>query len=197
MTEQPIALWLTSIQQQVHERITQYINHAELPAPLAGAVHHATLNGGKRIRPALVYAAYASCGGQQVEADDIHRAAVAVELLHCYSLVHDDMPCMDDDALRRGQPTCHIIYGDATALLVGDVLQSLSFEVLTAITNTQMAAALLQLFAPRARRMDAGQMRDINAETCAVSQAELAQIHVDKTGALIEASVLMGATCAD
>ena len=135
--------------------------------------------------------------------DMCRRAALAVELLHTYSLVHDDLPCMDDDELRRGQPTCHIAFDEAAALLAGDVLQTLAFEVLTAEMPTfapfdaNIASQLLAVFAPRARRMVSGQMLDLNAEAKEdVSQRELEAIHRDKTGALIEAAMLMGGICA-
>jgi len=135
--------------------------------------------------------------------DMCRRAALTVELLHTYSLVHDDLPCMDDDELRRGQPTCHIVFDEATALLAGDVLQTLAFEVLTAELPTfapfdsNIASQLLAVFAPRARRMVSGQMLDLNAEARTnISQEELEDIHRDKTGALIEAAMLMGGICA-
>ncbi|OLF35658.1 MULTISPECIES: polyprenyl synthetase family protein [unclassified Psychrobacter] len=135
--------------------------------------------------------------------DMCRRATLAVELLHTYSLVHDDLPCMDDDELRRGQPTCHIVFDEATALLAGDVLQTLAFEVLTAELPTfapfdsDIASQLLAVFAPRARRMVSGQMLDLNAEARTnISQEELEAIHRDKTGALIEAAMLMGGICA-
>ena len=131
------------------------------------------------------------------------RAALAVELLHTYSLVHDDLPCMDDDELRRGQPTAHIVFEESTALLAGDVLQTLAFEVLTAELPTfapfdsAIASQLIAIFAPRARRMVSGQMLDLNAEaTTGISQSDLEAIHRDKTGALIEAAMLMGGICA-
>ena len=135
--------------------------------------------------------------------DMCRRAALAVELLHTYSLVHDDLPCMDDDELRRGQPTCHIAFDEATALLAGDVLQTLAFEVLTAEMPTfahfdsDIASQLFAVFAPRARRMVSGQMLDLNAEaTNDIVQDDLEAIHRDKTGALIEAAMLMGGICA-
>ncbi len=135
--------------------------------------------------------------------DMARRAALAVELLHTYSLVHDDLPCMDDDELRRGQPTAHIVFAESTALLAGDVLQTLAFEVLTAELPTfapydsAIASQLIAIFAPRARRMVSGQMLDLNAEASAnISQSELEAIHRDKTGALIEAAMLMGGICA-
>lgn len=139
----------------------------------------------------------------EVHYDMCRRAALAVELLHTYSLVHDDLPCMDDDGLRRGQPTCHIVFGEAAALLAGDVLQTLAFEVLTAEIATfvpfdaDIASALTAVFAPRARRMVSGQMLDLNAEASTdISQSDLEAIHRDKTGALIEAAMLMGGICA-
>ncbi|MFT5096554.1 MAG: farnesyl diphosphate synthase [Psychrobacter okhotskensis] len=135
--------------------------------------------------------------------DMSRRAALAVELLHTYSLVHDDLPCMDDDELRRGQPTAHIAFDEATALLAGDVLQTLAFEVLTAEMPTfapfdaNIASQLMAIFAPRARRMVSGQMLDLNAEASAnIAQDDLEAIHRDKTGALIEAAMLMGGICA-
>ncbi len=138
-----------------------------------------------------------------VHYDMCRRAMLAVELLHTYSLVHDDLPSMDDDALRRGQPTAHIVFGEAAALLAGDVLQTLAFEVLTAEIPTfapfdaDIASKLLAIFAPRARRMVAGQMLDLNAEASARITCEaLEAIHRDKTGALIEAAMLMGGICA-
>ena len=135
--------------------------------------------------------------------DMARRAALAVELLHTYSLVHDDLPCMDDDELRRGQPTAHIVFEESTALLAGDVLQTLAFEVLTAEMPTfapfdsAIASQLIAIFAPRARRMVSGQMLDLNAEaSTGISQSDLEAIHRDKTGALIEAAMLMGGICA-
>lgn len=135
--------------------------------------------------------------------DMCRRAALAVELLHTYSLVHDDLPCMDDDDLRRGQPTAHIVFDEATALLAGDVLQTLAFEVLTAEIPTfapfdaEISSKLSAVFAPRARRMVSGQMLDLNAEASShITQADLESIHRDKTGALIEAAMLMGGICA-
>ena len=135
--------------------------------------------------------------------DMCRRAALAAELLHTYSLVHDDLPCMDDDDLRRGQPTAHIVFEESTALLAGDVLQTLAFEVLTAEMPTfapfdsAIASQLIAIFAPRARRMVSGQMLDLNAEaTTGITQSDLEAIHRDKTGALIEAAMLMGGICA-
>jgi farnesyl diphosphate synthase len=119
---------LAAARARVQADLTHVLDHAHLPEPLQAAVRHAVLLGGKRVRPALVYAACEAVGCPVNAA--ARRAAVAVELIHCYSLVHDDLPCMDDDALRRGLPTCHVRYGEATALLAGDLLQSLAFLVL-------------------------------------------------------------------
>lgn len=188
---------------QINTDIASFLACIDLPDNLKQAVQYATLNGGKRVRPALVYTAYHTCNdSKNCLNDDARRCAMAVELLHCYSLVHDDLPCMDDDELRRGVPTCHIAHGEAVALLAGDVLQTLAFEALTSeiagFKPSHITSPLLAIFAPRARRMVAGQMRDLNAENKAngISQIQLEKIHTDKTGALIEASVLMGAMCA-
>lgn len=167
-----------------------------LPSKLDEACRYAMTAGGKRLRPLLVACAFADVGG--ADSDMMRRACLAVELLHGYSLVHDDLPCMDDDELRRGQPTCHVAFGEGVALLAGDVLQSLAFEVLGMpmphlMGDKAVSAELLALFAPRARRMVAGQMRDVLGEGQTLDQAQLELIHADKTGALIEASVLMGA----
>lgn len=176
-----------------------------LPTELDRACRYSLDAGGKRLRPLLVMTAFVAFGGLRLYSSYsgmARRAAVAVELLHCYSLIHDDLPCMDDDVLRRGRPTCHIEFGEDVALLAGDALQSLSFESLSLTTETLRAddlvlsARLSEIFAPRARRMVAGQMRDVLGENKTLSQAELEKIHTDKTGALIEAALLMGAVCA-
>ena len=159
-------------------------------------------NGGKRVRPLLVAATYATLSASaqpHTLSGDVRRAMMAVECLHGYSLVHDDLPCMDDDALRRGRATTHIAYGEAAALLAGDVLQTLAFEAFSHVffgEDCQYATALSAVFAPRARRMVMGQMLDVNGEAQQLTQSALEAIHRDKTGALIEASVLMGAICA-
>lgn len=175
--------------------LTCVFDEVALPKVLDEACRYAMSAGGKRVRPLLVACAFADVGG--VDIDAMRRACLAVELLHGYSLVHDDLPCMDDDELRRGKPTCHVVFGEDVALLAGDVLQSLAFEVLTmdlpSMQAVTQAQKLLTAFAPRARRMVAGQMNDILGEGQVLSQDGLQAIHVDKTGALIEASVLMGA----
>lgn len=196
---------------QLSADIQTLLNHAKMPSPLSDACHYAMMGEGKRVRPLLVASAYhtvidnqsnANQDANHADYDACRRAMLAVEFLHTYSLIHDDLPCMDDDDLRRGRPTCHIKFGEATAMLAGDVLQTLAFEALTAdlegfapITDKQ-SAALSAVFSPRARRMVSGQMLDLNAENKSVSQSELEAIHRDKTGALIEAAVLMGGICA-
>lgn len=176
------------------------ITTASLPKILDEACRYSIDAGGKRLRPLLVMAGFLAVGGVG-DIDMARRSAVAVELLHGYSLIHDDLPCMDDDELRRGKPTCHIVFGEGVALLAGDVLQSLAFESLTMDTpafspaNLHLGGRLSQLFATRARRMVAGQMKDVLGENQTLTQAELQSIHKDKTGALIEASLLMGAVC--
>lgn len=189
-------------QTHLEQQLDQLFKQANLPKPLAQAASYAMANGGKRVRPMLALATFLTISNQSdLSKDDemIQKSILAVELIHGYSLVHDDLPCMDDDDLRRGKPTCHKVYGEATALLAGDVLQSLAFEVLS--TNLpkdkqQIAFSLIQILAPRARRMVSGQQLDLNGENQTLSQTELERIHQDKTGALIEASVLMGAVCA-
>jgi farnesyl diphosphate synthase len=192
---------LAAARARVQADLTHVLDHAHLPEPLQAAVRHAVLLGGKRVRPALVYAACEAVGCSINAA--ARRAAVAVELIHCYSLVHDDLPCMDDDALRRGLPTCHVRYGEATALLAGDLLQSLAFEVLSSavfapecdspVTDLVQSARQLAVLAQRSGRMVVGQVLDLQAEGRAVDEAALEQIHVNKTGALIDAAIQMGA----
>lgn len=179
--------------------LSAVIATAKLPPILDEACRYSISAGGKRLRPMLVLAGFLAVGGTDIEM--ARRSAVAVELLHGYSLIHDDLPCMDDDELRRGKPTCHIVFGEGVALLAGDVLQSLAFEALTmtlpnfAPAKLNISGQLAQIFTTRARRMVAGQMLDVLGENQALNQAELEKIHRDKTGALIEASLLMGAVC--
>lgn len=192
---------------QLESDITAYLQACKLPSPLHEASLYAMTNGGKRVRPLLIAATFATVKTDSSLANpshqlsnDVRRAMMAVECLHGYSLVHDDLPCMDDDALRRGRPTTHIAYGEAAAMLAGDVLQTLAFEALTHAyfgEHSEFATPLSATFAPRARRMVMGQMLDLNGEHQQLSQTELEAIHRDKTGALIEASVLMGAICAN
>lgn len=187
------------------------LTQASLPEPLNAACRYAMSNGGKRVRPLLALSTFLmliQTGDHKNHKNNLTkklqmvcRAMMAVELIHSYSLIHDDLPCMDDDALRRGQPTCHIVYGEDVALLAGDALQSIAFEVLSeyyeeAPADEAVAHRLTQILSTRARRMVSGQMLDIKGENQILTQDELEAIHRDKTGALIEASVMMGAVCA-
>ena len=169
------------------------------PAELHHAMRYAVLGGGKRLRPLLVYAAAHALGTDSVALD---AAACAVELIHAYSLVHDDLPAMDDDALRRGQPTCHIVYGEAMAILAGDALQALAFEILADDMARQLDAATVVAMlhalgrACGAEGMAGGQALDLAAVGRKLSLAELEHMHACKTGALIRASVRLGALIA-
>jgi farnesyl diphosphate synthase len=169
---------------------------AQAPARLHEAMRYVTLDGGKRVRASLVYAA-----GQAVGAPDaaLDVPACAVELIHAYSLVHDDLPCMDDDDLRRGKPTCHKAYDEATALLAGDALQSLAFEILArdpALTigpARRLHMIMLLAAAAGSHGMAGGQAIDLASGGKTLTLAQLEDMHLRKTGALIRAAVLLGA----
>ena len=176
------------------------------PAALVDAMRYAVLDGGKRLRPLLVMAAWeavsAQDSGQPPHHESALRAACAVELIHAYSLVHDDMPCMDNDVLRRGKPTVHVQFGEASALLAGDALQALAFELLTpddATLCTQRQATLCRLLARAAGSggMAGGQAIDLASVGLALTENQLRDMHRLKTGALLQASVMMGAACGD
>ena len=162
---------------------------------LADAVEYALTGAGKRLRPALVLATCEALGGDAGDDGLAMRFAVSMEMVHTYSLVHDDLPCMDDDDLRRGRPTVHKAFDDATATLVGDGLQSLAFRHLLAVADPR-AAALAGLLADGAWRMVVGQALDIAAEGRKLSEAEVLELMANKTGALIAASVAGGAIAA-
>jgi farnesyl diphosphate synthase len=166
---------------------------SEPPRTLHDAMRYAVLGGGKRVRALLTYAAGELAGA---DATDVDAAAAAVELIHAYSLVHDDLPCMDDDVLRRGKPTCHVAFGEAVALLAGDALQSAAFEVL-AQAGAGDAPRQLALLAHAAgsRGMAGGQAIDLAAVGTTLGLTELERMHQLKTGALIRASVRLGAGC--
>ena len=173
------------------------------PADLHHAMRYAVLDGGKRLRPLLVWAAFeAVCSAPTSGADSAPmRAACAVELIHAYSLVHDDMPCMDNDVLRRGKPTVHVQFGQAGALLAGDALQTLAFEVLTPLDGSVDPAVQARLCGILARAsgrvgMAGGQSIDLSSVGQALSEDSLRHMHQLKTGALLQASVMMGAACA-
>ena len=163
------------------------------PAALHRAMRYAVLGGGKRIRPLLAYAAAHAFGEDGAQLDG---AACAVELIHAYSLVHDDLPAMDDDALRRGQPTCHIVFGEAMAILAGDALQALAFEILSNDPGDPAVGMEKQRVLGRAcaaECMAGGQALDLAAVGQSLTLAELEHMHACKTGALIRASVRLGA----
>lgn len=167
---------------------------------LLQAMRYCTLNGGKRLRPILVYVTGSSLG-QSVE--NLDMAAAAVECIHCYSLIHDDLPAMDDDKLRRGKPTCHLAFDEATAILAGDALQTLAFSCLSHFENTNITPKsqlkMIQhlAFASGAQGMVAGQSLDLQAEGKTISTQALETIHNLKTGALFKASILLGAYAAN
>ena len=163
-----------------------------VPPRLADAMRYAVLGGGKRIRPRLVYASGRLAGARTEVLD---HAAAAVELIHAYSLIHDDLPAMDDDDLRRGRPTVHVAFDEATAILAGDALQSLAFEA-TSADGVDAAVSLrwvrLLARAAGAEGMVGGQVLDLDGETRRLDAAELEQLHRKKTGALLHAAVVMG-----
>jgi farnesyl diphosphate synthase len=170
---------------------------ADAPASLGAAMRYAVLDGGKRLRPLLVCAASDAVGGDPAAA---MRAACAVELIHAYSLVHDDLPSMDNDVLRRGKPTVHVAFGEACALLAGDALQALAFELLTPDDGSvapPVQARLCRLLALAAGHagMAGGQAIDLASVARRLSRDELQHMHRLKTGALLQGSVLMGAAC--
>ena len=192
----PFAQWMKTVQADMEHALAAYLpSVAETPARLHEAMHYATLDGGKRVRPLLVFAAGELFGAAPLA---LARAAAAVEMIHAYSLVHDDMPCMDDDALRRGKPTVHVKYDEATALLVGDALQAQAFLVLSegdGDASRQLAMVRLLARASGSIGMCGGQAIDLASVGIALSQPELEQMHRLKTGALLRAAVMLGAWC--
>ena len=167
------------------------------PQRLHQAMRYAVLDGGKRVRPLLAFAAAELVGAELSRAQ---YAAASVELIHAYSLVHDDMPCMDDDVLRRGKPTCHVQYDEATALLVGDSLQTLAFQLLAEHRLSDDAQRQLEMIkllalASGSRGMAGGQAIDLASVGKSLSVPELEFMHIHKTGALIRAAILLGAHC--
>ena len=189
-TEAPFARWA----QRVEAVLEQTLPTAETaPQRLHAAMRHATLGGGKRIRPLLVYAAGSLFGTDERWLD---APATAVEMIHAYSLVHDDLPAMDDDALRRGKPTLHVAFDEATAILAGDALQTQAFSLLAeAPVSAELRVAWLRSLASASgvSGMCGGQALDVDATGQLQSLAQLERMHALKTGALIRASVRMGA----
>ena len=186
--------FLQQCQQRVDQRLESALDAEIASATLLEAMRYACLGGGKRIRPVLAYGSALAVGGDLAAADN---AAAAIELIHSYSLVHDDLPAMDDDDLRRGKPTLHKTFDEATAILVGDALQSLAFQILSSDSDTLGAnkrLAMVQLLsqAAGATGMVGGQSLDFEAVGAKLSIQQLEQMHSLKTGALIRCSVLLG-----
>ena len=193
--------WMNPQLLQVEQALMQWTD-PEAPAGLGQAMRYAVLDGGKRLRPLLVLAAAQAVGGDPASSGSAAlRSACAIELIHAYSLVHDDMPCMDNDVLRRGKPTVHVKFGEAQALLAGDALQALAFELITpddgsVLPLVQAALAGLLSRAAGYQGMAGGQAIDLASVGLALSEAQLRQMHRLKTGALLLCSVQMGAVCA-
>ena len=187
-------VWTGERQRRIEDVLEHALPRADaLPAGLHEAMRYAVLGGGKRVRPLLAYAAGEFAGA---DPDVVDIPAAAVELIHAYSLVHDDLPCMDNDTLRRGKPTCHVAFGEATALLAGDALQSLAFALLgnSAMRESGTACATLAV-ASGAPGMAGGQAIDLASSGTALSLEELQTMHRMKTGELIRAAVELGAAC--
>ena len=189
---------LQAAQERIQQDLTTALDAFDLPEPLKSAVYHTVMLGGKRVRPALCYAVASMEQNPNYAA--ARRAAVAVEFIHCYSLAHDDLPCMDNDLLRRGQPTCHVAYGEDTALLAGDILQSIAFEILGSrlfdqqhTVDASIVLRQIQILATASSKMVCGQVLDLQAEGKGIDQEQLENIHRNKTGALIQAALMMGA----
>ena len=187
--------WMKTVQAASENDLSGFLPAATtIPTKLHAAMRYALLGGGKRVRPLLVYAAGALFGA---DAAILSRAAAAVEMIHAYSLVHDDMPCMDDDELRRGKPTVHVAYDEATALLVGDALQSQAFLVLAEADSIpparQVAMLRLLAHASGSAGMCGGQAIDLDSVGLSLTLEQLERMHQLKTGALLRASVVLGA----
>ena len=187
--------WVRERQQDVERSLERWVSD-DSPAGLGSVMRYAVLDGGKRLRPLLVMAAAEAVSGDAAAA---LRAAVSVELIHAYSLVHDDMPCMDNDILRRGKPTVHVKYGEAQAMLAGDAMQALAFEVLTPDEGMAppLMSALVRLLARASGHdgMAGGQAIDLASVGRQLDEKSLRDMHRRKTGVLLHASVMMGAAC--
>lgn len=193
-----LADWSEPHLARVEAALSRWVGN-DAPEKLGDAMRYAVLDGGKRLRPLLVMAAREAVAGNEEAA---LRAACAAELIHAYSLVHDDLPCMDNDVLRRGKPTVHVQFGEADALLAGDALQALAFELLTpdadeAAVPPAIQATLCRLLARAAgsQGMAGGQAIDLASVGLALDEAQLREMHRLKTGALLQGSVEMGVAC--
>ena len=189
--------YLNTCRSRIENALRQHLPSLHrMPLELHEAMHYSVMTPGKRIRPLLVYAAGYAFGATP---DILDKPACAVEFIHVFSLIHDDLPAMDDDDLRRGQPTCHVKFGDAVAILAGDALQSLAFEVLcdSNINETMRLKIIAALAsASGSHGMAGGQVMDLTATGKGLTLPELENLHIHKTGALIRSSVLMGAMAA-
>ena len=199
MSAQPFPDWMRSVQARIEATLSRLLPPDEaIPAGLHQAMRYASLSGGKRVRPLLAFAA-----GELAHSppERLEIVSCAVELIHAYSLVHDDLPCMDDDVLRRGRPTCHVEYDEPTALLVGDSLQSFAFELLAredlGRPEHQLEMVRLLAHASGSCGMAGGQAIDLAAVGHSLNQPELELMHALKTGALIRAAVRLGALCGE
>lgn len=196
--EATFADWSRQVAHRMEESLAELLPAASVvPFRLHEAMRYSTLGGGKRVRPMLAFAA-----GQVSDADEGRLAIVGatVEMIHAYSLIHDDLPCMDDDVLRRGKPTCHVEFDEATALLAGDALQALAFQLVSEYKLCDDPGAQLKLIetfaqACGSRGMAGGQAVDLGNVGKTITLPELEYMHILKTGALIRASILMGAAC--
>ena len=193
--------WLALRSSDAERALERFLPPADaLPADLHRGMRYAVLGGGKRVRPMLVYAAGELSGATGAALD---AAAAAVEMIHAYSLVHDDLPCMDDDVLRRGKPTVHVAFGEAAAMLVGDALQALAFEALTAAADAGVAPAAVVgmtrelALAAGSRGMAGGQAIDLASGGERLDRARLEDMHRRKTGAMLRASVMLGTLCGE
>ncbi len=190
--------WMTAHQSGFEDVLRNALPQPDIaPKRLHQAMRYSVLDGGKRVRPLLAFAAGEFAGADVAR---VNIAAAAVELIHAYSLVHDDMPCMDDDVLRRGKPTCHVQYDEAMALLVGDSLQTLAFQLMAEHPLCdepvrQLGMIRLLAEASGSRGMAGGQAIDLESVGKQLLQPELEFMHIHKTGALIRAAVLLGAQC--
>lgn len=195
----PFEQTLTNYQTEINNALLRFLPaKTETPQRLHEAMHYVTFNGGKRIRPVLLYATGEALGAPL---SNLHRPAVAVEMIHAYSLVHDDLPAMDDDDLRRGKPTCHKAFDEATAILTGDALLTLAFEVLSheSLPHPEKQLKMINLLAKASGNlgMVGGQAIDLDSVGVALNLDQLKQMHAKKTGALIEVSVQLGAYAAN
>jgi farnesyl diphosphate synthase len=199
-TEPNFQSWLSAVQARMESALARLLPPPSLaPKRLHEAMRYASLGGGKRVRPLLVFAAGAVSGANP---ERLEVAAAAVEMMHVYSLVHDDLPCMDDDVLRRGKPTVHVEYDEAAALLVGDALQSLAFQLLAEQRLADDPASQLGMmralaYAAGSHGMAGGQAIDLESTGKALTPPELELMHIHKTGALIRAAVAIGAGCGE